>query len=167
VHDAFFLHESLAAGYLSKFAIPMNPSISLRHRRAGRGLAETIRDVNGFRSLEMILDQKCPFTAIFTGTDDVAHGFLDALQHRSLSVPADISVVGFDNQPPPYRSVELTTVRVEAKKIGRQLARMTVTKIQSKGKILPEVTVPTKLMKRSTCRPIFQGTLREAELKVL
>ena len=44
-----------------------------------------------------LLDQPDPPTAIFCFNDRVAIGCYDALERRGLSVPRDMSVVGFDN----------------------------------------------------------------------
>jgi LacI family transcriptional regulator len=112
------------------------------------------RFVNGLRSAEMILEQGAPITAIFAGTDDMAYGAMEALSARGLSVPKDVSVVGFDDQRYGGRARELTTVRVEAEEIGAHLARMAISKIQSPGKTLPEVVVPTQLIRRGTCQPL-------------
>jgi DNA-binding LacI/PurR family transcriptional regulator len=47
----------------------------------------------------------------------------------------------------------LTSVHVDTEEIGRQLAKMAIAKIESKGQSLNEVLIPTKLVKRETCRP--------------
>ncbi len=120
---------------------------------------------NGLRNTDIILDQKRPMTAIFAATDEVAFGAVEALRQRSLNVPDDISVVGFDDQPHPFYSLELTTVRVEAEEIGRQLARMAIARVQSPSQVLREVIVPTKLMKRGTCRPTLQQRSQGEEVK--
>jgi LacI family transcriptional regulator len=59
---------------------------------------------------------------IFCGNDQIARGVIDALRERSVDVPRDVSVVGFDNweivaeqtRPP------LTTVDMNLKELGRQ-----------------------------------------------
>ena len=73
-----------------------------------------------------------------------------------------MSLVGFDDQRAPYKSLELTTIRVEAEEIGRQLARMAIGKIREQGKILPEVIIPTVLVKRGTCQPCAKKLVETA-----
>lgn len=59
---------------------------------------------------------------IFCGNDQIARGVVDALRERKVDVPADVSVVGFDNweivaaqtRPP------LTTIDMNLKELGRQ-----------------------------------------------
>lgn len=134
-------------GYLKAMA-----EAGLQPHGATAGLADD-RFANGLQSTELILDRGQPVSAIFAGTDDVAYGAWEALNRRGLRVPADVSLIGFDDQPRPYKPLELTTIRVEAEEIGQQLARMAITKIREKGKILPDVIVPTVLVKRGTCQP--------------
>jgi LacI family transcriptional regulator len=110
------------------------------------------RFTNGLKSVQEILDQKVPITAIFAGTDDVAFGAWEALRSRGFEVPRDVSLIGFDDQHPQLVFPALTTVRVDTGEVGRQLARMAITRLTTNGRPVPEVVVPTRLMKRETCR---------------
>ena len=63
---------------------------------------------------------------IFCGNDQIARGVLDALRERGVTVPDDVSVVGFDNweivaaatRPP------LTTIDMNLKALGREAGRL-------------------------------------------
>jgi LacI family transcriptional regulator len=58
-------------------------------------------------------------TAIVTGNDQMALGVLMALRERGLSVPEDISVVGFDDIPESrFFHPPLTTVRIDFDRQG-------------------------------------------------
>jgi LacI family transcriptional regulator len=85
----------------------------------------------------------------------VAYGAWEALRLQDLEVPRDISLIGFDDQHAQSRVPALSSVRVEAAEVGRQLARMAIAKIGLRGQRLPEVALPTQLMKRETCRPLL------------
>lgn len=120
------------------------------------GLADNLY-ANGYSCTEMILDRHYPVTAIFAGYDDVAYGAWDALQRRGLSVPGDVSIVGYhDEDQAQFKVPPLTTVHIDKFAVGRQLARMAIEKLKSPGKRLPEITIPVTLMKRGTTRPLFQ-----------
>ena len=110
---------------------------------------------NGLKSIEMALEQKHPFTAVLAGNDDIAHGVWEGLLKAGLDVPRDVSLIGFDDQHGLGRLQSLTSVRVEATEVGRQLAKMAIEKIRFKGRRIPEVLLPTTLVKRETCRPLF------------
>jgi LacI family transcriptional regulator len=124
-------------------------------------LAQTLglsddRFLNGMNSVQMILEQDRRITAVLAGNDEIAHGAWESLQKAGLDVPRDVSLVGFDDQHGMARLQSLTSVRVEATEVGRQLAKMAIAKIKSKGRRLPEVLLPTTLIKRDTCRPVLQ-----------
>jgi DNA-binding LacI/PurR family transcriptional regulator len=58
-------------------------------------------------------------SAVFTANDQMAIGLLSAIHERGLSVPAEISVVGFDDIPEaPYLTPALTTVRQDFDRMG-------------------------------------------------
>jgi LacI family transcriptional regulator len=111
------------------------------------------RFMNGMESVQMLLERKTFVTAIFAGTDDVAYGAWEGIRRHGMQVPRDMSLVGFDDQQGLLRVPSLTSVRVDTEEIGRQLAKMAIAKIASKGQSLKEVLIPTKLVKRETCRP--------------
>jgi LacI family transcriptional regulator len=59
---------------------------------------------------------------IFCGNDQIARGVVDALRERGVSVPGDVSVVGFDNWEIVAKETRppLTTVDMNLKELGRQ-----------------------------------------------
>jgi LacI family transcriptional regulator len=83
------------------------------------GLAEHIRTAQGyfhFRSglsaAEELLDAPRPPTAIFASNDDMAAAAVSVAHRRGLDVPADLSIVGFDDTAPATTVwPELTTIR--------------------------------------------------------
>ena len=122
------------------------------------GLSDNLY-ANGYASLEMILDQGYPITAILAGYDDIAYGAWDALLKHGLSVPHDVSIVGYhDEDQAQFKIPPLTTERVDKVGVGRQLARMAIEKLRFPGKHLPEVILPMTLMKRGTTRLLVRET---------
>ena len=60
-------------------------------------------------------------TGILAFNDLVAMGLLSALADRGVRVPADVSVVGFDDIPfARYTSPPLTTAAVPARELGER-----------------------------------------------
>lgn len=58
-------------------------------------------------------------TAVFVANDQMALGFMRALHERGISVPDDVSVVGFDDQPEAaYFLPPLTTIRQDFRSMG-------------------------------------------------
>jgi LacI family transcriptional regulator len=93
-------------------------------------------------------------TAIFAGSDETALGVVEAARIRGLRVPADLSVVGFDDtQVARFASPPLTTVRQPLREIGavavRRALRLTVgEKVDSH-----HVELATELVVRGSTAP--------------
>lgn len=67
------------------------------------------------------LARRGDMTAVFVANDQMAIGVLHAFAEAGLSVPGDISVVGFDDVPEAaYLNPALTTVRQDFHAIGRR-----------------------------------------------
>lgn len=92
-------------------------------------------------------------TALFFASDAMACGFIGEVQHRGLSVPSDVSVVGFDDiELVAHISPPLTTIRQPRTDIGRRAAERLLATIV--GDPVDEDTIlPVELVIRaSTCR---------------
>ena len=90
------------------------------------------------------------FTAVFAGNDQMALGFMHACNELGLSIPGDISVIGFDDIPeaahfwPP-----LTTVRQNFAELGRRAISVLLAELN--GSVESEhVSVPAELIVRET-----------------
>lgn len=92
------------------------------------------------------------FSAIICYNDLVAIGLINALFERNISVPKDISVVGFDDIAfGAYFRVPLTTVGVPAYEIGKKAATMLIHQIESEEPVKKEhIILDTKLIIRNS-----------------
>lgn len=75
----------------------------------------------GFEAAHELLDVNDPPTALFCGTDRIAMGAYEAVKSRGLSIPGDVSIVGFDDQPNIASELfpSLTTMRLPHEEMGR------------------------------------------------
>ncbi|MGI6368905.1 MAG: LacI family DNA-binding transcriptional regulator [Anaerolineae bacterium] len=93
-----------------------------------------------------------PPTAVFCANDTMALGAMCALRERGLNVPADISVLGFDDIPAAWGNrPALTTVRqptAEMVELAFDLLRRA-----REGEEIPAVNhvLPTELILRASC----------------
>ena len=69
--------------------------------------------------------------AIFGGSDAIALGCMEVLSARGLRVPADVSVVGFDDTM-LARSAHLSTVRQPLHEMGHRAVQLLVAQIEAK-----------------------------------
>lgn len=86
-------------------------------RRAGIALDESLVTHSAFDyeagrlAGGRLLDRDDPPTAIFAGNDEIALGLMEEARRRSIRIPEDLSVVGFDDTFLASRSApQLTTV---------------------------------------------------------
>ncbi len=90
-------------------------------------------------------------TAFFVASDPLAIGAIHALKEAGIRVPEDVAIVGFnDIEISQFMSPPLTTIRIQAEMMGRMAVKLLVD--QMNGRDIPvQVTVPAKLMVRSSC----------------
>lgn len=87
---------------------------------------------DGYASACWLLDHHPETTAIFAANDTMALGALGATKARGLAVPADISVIGYDNSPlAKSRYLELTSVDNRSDLVGVEVAHALLARIQS------------------------------------
>lgn len=71
-------------------------------------------------------------TALFLSSDEMAAGFMGEVQRAGLRVPADVSVVGFDNiEIARHLSPGLTTIRQPRTQIGIRAAELLLDMIET------------------------------------
>ncbi len=109
---------------------------------------------NGQEAVSYILDQGWPMTAVLAESDQLAFGLREGLRLQRREVPKDVSMIGFEYEPGRGHGSNLTSVSVDMVEVGRQLARAAIAQIENGRKEAMPVTVPARLVKRSTCRPM-------------
>lgn len=87
---------------------------------------------SGHRAVDALLARE-GMTAVLAANDEMAAGVMRALHDRGLQVPADVSVVGFDDVGAELMWPRLTTVRQDFEEIGRHLITELVTLMERPG----------------------------------
>lgn len=94
-------------------------------------------------------------TALFCSNDTFAIYAIQALHSLGLSVPEDMSVIGFDDIPMATMiSPNLTTVRIEWREIGREAMHILRRRAASPGRPPMQVQVGGHLIARDSVRSI-------------
>ncbi|MFB9240024.1 LacI family DNA-binding transcriptional regulator [Plantactinospora siamensis] len=124
---------------------------------AGIPVTEDLVRVGGFeadqaaRAARELLTAEDPPTAVFAANDVSAIVTVTAAAQLGLRVPADLSVVGFDNVPESVLCVPpLTTVEQPIHEMGRLATRMLIKLIRGEPVDRPHVTLDTKLIVRQS-----------------
>ncbi len=109
-------------------------------------------ELSGLLAVDRLLEQGQRFTAIFAANDQMAVGAALGLQRRSLRVPEDISIVGFDDLPTSqYAIPPLTSVQQPAYELGR-LAASAMLQMLADTKPTVEVPLPRLVARESSRR---------------
>ena len=106
---------------------------------------------SGYAEMRKLLALPRPPTAVFAATDDIAVGAMNAIAEAGLSVPGDVSVVGFDDaQIAPLLRPSLTTIRQNKDAIGNAAGTALVAMIESEDAAPPELVLPVELVVRES-----------------
>ena len=109
-------------------------------------------EVNGLLAVDRLVESRQRFTAIFAANDQMAFGAALGLQRRSLRVPDDVSLVGFDDLPTSqYAIPPLSTVHQPAYEMGR-LAATAMLEMLSGVKPTAELAAPRFVARESSRR---------------
>lgn len=100
---------------------------------------------------DLLLSRKPRPTAIFASNDEMAAGVYRAAQRLGLAIPADLSVIGFDDGPLAARLLpSLTTVRLPIRDLGRIAATKLIHPEAARHDTAPLVP---HLVVRDSCQP--------------
>jgi LacI family transcriptional regulator len=106
----------------------------------------------GYQATKMIIAQKDVPHAIFYANDEMAIGGIQALNEKKISVPDDISIIGFDDiQLSEYVSPPLTTMRQPKYEAGA-LAVHLIFQVLSKEKVDQNYKLTTELIERKSVK---------------
>ncbi len=130
-------------------------------QKAGRSfdpglLREADFDIqSGYREMKSLIESGKEFTAVFVASDNVALGAYSALSEAGLSIPDDISIVGFDDIPmASFVSPTLTSVAVSGQEIAIESYNLLTRLMRGDIPESRSVTLPTRLIPRQSSREI-------------
>jgi DNA-binding LacI/PurR family transcriptional regulator len=107
----------------------------------------------GYLPTKQLLQRTTDFTALFSFNDTAAIGAIRAIADAGLSVPGDVSVVGFDDiANAAYHLPSLTTVRQPLRQMGEMAAQLLIKRIQNHKEAYPDAIYfdPELIVREST-----------------
>ncbi len=119
-------------------------------------IKETPYEIGGYRGAKKLLAFKDPPTAIFTASDQIAVGVIQAIYEEGYSIPDDFSLIGFSDIPlaaelyPP-----LTTVNQFPYKTGKLAASIIMKLIRNEELEQRKIILETHLSIRKSCKSIM------------
>jgi LacI family transcriptional regulator len=129
---------------------------------AGAGVAAGARLVvesnfkvsGGFEAASRLLALPDPPTAIFAFNDDMAIGAMRAAGELGIGIPADVSIVGFDDSNvAQFVTPGLTTVRQPLTEMGRTAAGLLLRMLEGETPLTLHEELPTSLVVRASTAP--------------
>jgi LacI family transcriptional regulator len=133
-------------------------------RKAGIELDETLVTHCAFtydagrRAAHDLLDRSDRPTAIFAASDEIALGVMEEARRRSIRIPQDLSVVGFDDTFLASRSAPpLTTVAQPLLEMGRVATRSLAQMITNDVVGTRHIELATRLVIRNSTAPPSQS----------
>lgn len=138
----------------SNGGIKIDPELTIQLQRRASPAAPPIPE-EGYASAQKLLARKKDFTALFAFNDISAIGAMGAFREAGLSVPEDVSVIGFDNiQAAAYLNPPLTTVRQPLNHMGELAAKVLLRRILEHDTDPEDIKVQPELVIRgSTSAP--------------
>ena len=108
----------------------------------------------GFAATLRLLDLAAPPSAIFAANDEMAFGAIDAVASRGLKVPADVSVVGFDDiSTASHVFPRLTTMHQPYEALAERAVREVVEMIEGRPPAAERIAFATELVVRDSTGP--------------
>jgi LacI family transcriptional regulator len=107
----------------------------------------------GYVMMQKLLQLPDRPTAVFAANDLSAFGAMQAIHDACLTIPDDISIIGFDDIPEASMlSPKLTTMSQPLYQMGRESARLLLELIESTDRPPRRITLATRLIERESVR---------------
>ena len=110
---------------------------------------------SGYQLTQELLENEELPTAIFAASDAIAFGAMRAIQEKGLSIPDDISIIGFnDTEMSSYTTPALTTISAPAYDMGQHGANLIYAATNLNINTPLKAKIPCQLVKRESCKKI-------------
>jgi LacI family transcriptional regulator len=164
-------HTSIAfiGGPLAQNSRPINRIYTIERRASGyrtalldAGLAVNydlyesagLTPDGGYEACKRLLAKKTKFSAIFCANDETAIGAMKAVREAGLSIPQDMSVVGFDDiDMAAHYNPALTTVRINKEAMGAMAVKTLIARAADPEAIGATIMLDVDLIKRESVGP--------------
>ncbi|WP_454963356.1 LacI family DNA-binding transcriptional regulator [Filifactor alocis] len=112
----------------------------------------------GYCAMEKLLQLENRPTAVFCCSDDLAVGAMGAVVDNGLSIPKDISIVGYyDTEICSWVRPRMTAVHHPLYDIGASSASLLLKKIENKPIKEKHIQLPYEIIERETSNRLHQG----------
>jgi LacI family transcriptional regulator len=115
------------------------------------------QEASGRRGMQKLLEAACPFSALVCGNDEMAAGAIAVARERGLTLPDDLSVIGFDNVFfTRYMHPELSTINYPIDAMGQMAARCILRDVYGKSDIRVQNRFEASLVQRQSTKGLLR-----------
>ena len=113
---------------------------------------------SGYKQMKSLLESGKKFSAAFIASDAVALGAYNAIREAGLTIPGDISIVGFDDLLlSSFISPSLTTIRMPAREIAQDSCYLLMRLMKREFPESRTTSLPTELIVRESTRELEES----------
>jgi LacI family transcriptional regulator len=141
-----------------------DPATAMRRQGHERAMSDSGLDINGtpiavgdytvgggYRAVAELMGREPELTAIVAFSDTMAIGAMQWLTKQGYDIPADISLVGYDDIPDAKRqATPLTTIRIPSMDEGRRAVQLLFDLIENRKLHSTKVVLPVHLVSRQS-----------------
>lgn len=118
-------------------------------------VSELTTEGTGYQCTRLLLNEVPEITAILAGNDSMAMGAMAAGREAGLSIPEDLSIIGYDNSPlSDTHLLRLTTVDSRNHELGMHVAQQVISRLADPEREAQRVLLEPSLIERNTCAPV-------------
>ena len=112
---------------------------------------------SGYAAMMKLLELEERPTAVFAAGDHLALGAMIAAKEHGLSLPRDMSIIGYDDiDLAQYLTPALTTIRQDSVRMGSRAAEILIQSIDNDTTSLEAIVLPVELVVRESCIRVEQ-----------
>lgn len=116
-------------------------------------LGNAYSELEAYALTKMLIGRHPEITAIFAFNDVMALGAISALTDSGISVPTEVSVIGFDDTIAPFTHPKMSTITIPKEEMGRLAANILIGRIEGNAEKPQVFEMRPKLVVRdSTAR---------------
>jgi LacI family transcriptional regulator len=135
---------------LKEFGVPVDSKLIV---------GNDFRKDNGYIETKLLLSTSNPPSAIFTMSDLITLGALEAIEESDFAIPEDISIISYDDIDfAPFFKSPLTAVRQPKESMGKLAVKLLIEDIKSKSKnVKQKIVLKPELVIRKSVKNLKSG----------